>query len=111
MRLQKLQKLQEKNSTLKKMTVNAKTKKAKRKLSNFLESFSERSELQNWQRFAAVYNAKLEKVLSDQKIYEEFETIVEEQKAILMIDGKISDREAETRIMDFENLRQIVMSL
>ena len=65
----------------------------------------------NQKNFAEFYNAKLEKVLSDEKLFDNFETILDEQKAILMIGGGLPETQAERQIMNFENLRQIVLSV
>ncbi len=39
------------------------------------------------------------------------ETILDEQKAVAVICGNLSEDEAETRITGFENLKQVVLSL
>lgn len=61
--------------------------------------------------FADFYNAKLEKVLNDEKLFEDFETILDEQKAVLMINGELSESEAESRINNLSNFREIVLSV
>lgn len=71
---------------------------------------NQQKEINQFNHFADYYNAKLEKVLADEKLFENFSTILDEQKAVLM-DRGMSDREAETFITDFDNLRQIVLSV
>ena len=69
----------------------------------------DRLEKQN--AFANLYNAKLEKVLNDEKMLNDIETILDEQLAVLIVGGKLSETEAESRIMNFDNLREIVLSV
>ncbi len=57
------------------------------------------------------YNSKLEAVLNGAKLYADFETILDERKSILMIDGNLSDEHAERQITDFENIYSVVLSL
>ena len=57
------------------------------------------------------YNTKLETILNDETLNQDFETILNEQKAVLVIDGKLSELEAERLITSIENLRNIVLSL
>jgi len=57
------------------------------------------------------YNAKLEKVLADPHLVEACEDIVEERKAILIIDGGLSEEAAEEVVSSHEYLRQIVESV
>jgi len=57
------------------------------------------------------FNAKLDKVLSDEKLYEDCQTILDEQKAILVIDGRLSEDEAETQVTKLENIRRVVISV
>lgn len=61
--------------------------------------------------FVDCYNALLEKVLNDESLMQEFETNLDEQKAVLITDGNLSEIEAERIITNSENLRKIVMSL
>ncbi len=53
------------------------------------------------------YNSKLEKVVSDPFLMMDFDTIVEEQKAIA-IDNGLSDAEADAIVTRPENLRRII---
>jgi hypothetical protein len=57
------------------------------------------------------YNAKLEKVLADPRLVEACEGIVEERKAILIIDGGLSEEAAEKVVSSHEYLRQVVESV
>ncbi len=68
------------------------------------------TKLEKQKSFAEIYNSKLEKVLTDAKLQNDFETILDEQKAVL-IDRGMSDWEAESFITNFDNLRSIVLSI
>jgi hypothetical protein len=57
------------------------------------------------------YNSNLEIILTDKSVEKDFVTILDEQKAILMIDGELSETEADKQIMRDENVRNIVLSL
>jgi hypothetical protein len=61
--------------------------------------------------YADRYNAALERVQADESLMCDFDTILDEQKSILIINGGLSDDEAETEIRDFNNLRRTVLSL
>jgi Domain of unknown function (DUF6371) len=67
--------------------------------------------LERYNEFVDRYNAKLEKVLNSQDLLTDVETILEERKSILMIEGELSDIESEVQIRDAEYLREIVMSV
>ena len=54
------------------------------------------------------YNAELEKVRCDRFLMQDFSTILNEQKAILVIDGRLSEIEAEKQITSVKNVRKIV---
>ncbi len=84
-------------------------RKPKRILDNFFDRFG-KNQTEADLSFVNFYNSKLEKVLNDEKLFDDFETILDEQKAVLMARG-MSDREAETFITDFDNLREIVLSV
>lgn len=60
--------------------------------------------------FAEIYNAALEAVLADEKILDNVETILDEQKTILINRG-MSETEAEIFITNFDNVRKVVMSV
>jgi hypothetical protein len=57
------------------------------------------------------YNKKLDKVLIDKSLIRDFETILDEQKAILMIDGNLSETQAESYITKAENVRSCVLKV
>jgi hypothetical protein len=53
-------------------------------------------------------NAKIEMVLNDESLFADFETILAEQKAIILYDGEQSEIEAERICTRPENLRRII---
>lgn len=57
------------------------------------------------------YNAKLEMVLNNKKLKQDFETILNEQKVAVLNDGKLSEEEVESSITNVENIRRIILSL
>jgi hypothetical protein len=61
--------------------------------------------------FVDFYNARLERVLQDESLVSEAETIIAEQTAILTIDGGIPELKAVELATEAENLRRIVLSL
>jgi len=61
--------------------------------------------------FVDSYNAKLEQVLADENLTNQFNAMLGEQKAVRIINGGLSETEAENLITDFENVRNIVLSL
>lgn len=67
--------------------------------------------LERHNEFVDRYNAKLDMVLNDEKLYRDFETTLEEQKSILMIDGGLSCSDAEAMVTVPGNVRSIVLSL
>ena len=50
-------------------------------------------------------------VLNDERLRREFDFAVEEQKAVMVIDGNLSETEAESLVSEAANIRHIVMSL
>lgn len=71
----------------------------------------EQTEINRLNHFADCYNTKLISVMNDESLFRQFETILDEQKAIRVIDGDLSDTEAEAQISNSENFRNIVLSL
>ncbi len=69
---------------------------------------SERREINEFNNYADCYNEAVDSILSDDYLFAKFEEVLEEQKSILMIDGGLSEAEAEAKITDFNNVRQIV---
>jgi hypothetical protein len=55
-------------------------------------------------------NAKIEMVLNDESLFADFETILAEQKAIILYDGEQSEIEAERICTRPENLRRIILN-
>jgi hypothetical protein len=61
--------------------------------------------------FVEHYNAKLKTVLKDEKLIRDFETILDEQKAVAVINGEISEAECEALCTKPSNVRRVVLSL
>jgi hypothetical protein len=59
------------------------------------------------ENFADSYNTAVDLILSDSKIQMDFFTILDEQKAIMMIDGNVSETTAEEYVCRAENLRRV----
>jgi hypothetical protein len=57
------------------------------------------------------YNRELEIVLNDESLFADFETILDEQIAVLMINGGLCEAEAESFVSTQANIRRIVSSL
>jgi hypothetical protein len=61
--------------------------------------------------FVDRYNTKLEMVLNDASLMRDFETILDEQKAVAMVNGGLSEDEAESLCTQHANVQSIVLSL
>jgi len=61
--------------------------------------------------FVDDYNALAETVMTDGALYAQFNSILDERKAILMLDGGLSEFEAENQISDVEYVRSVVLSV
>jgi hypothetical protein len=61
-------------------------------------------------KYVDSYNSKLEHVLNDESLLADFNSILDEQKAILVYNG-LSEIEAEMQITQLENFRSIILSL
>jgi hypothetical protein len=72
---------------------------------------NQQHELNELNELSNSYNAKLETVLSDEKLQSDFQIIIDEQLSILMIDGNLSRMEAETITNAPNNLRRIIQTL
>ena len=72
---------------------------------------SEQNEINENNEFIDTYNSKLEKLLKDSDLLAQFNSILDEQKAILIIDAGLSEAEAETIISNTENYQRIIISL
>ena len=57
------------------------------------------------------YNSKVERILNDESLFDGFNLFLDEQKAIAICNGKLSEDEAERICTQPENLRSIVMSV
>jgi hypothetical protein len=77
-------------------------------LADFL--INEQTEINQTNDFIDRYNAKLEIILSDEKLKRDFETILDEQKSIAIYNGE-SETEAERICRQPENLRSVALSL
>lgn len=72
---------------------------------------NEQTEINEQNKYIASVNRKIETVKNDADLFEQFNTILDEQKAILIIDGECSETEAEAFISNPENVRSVIMSL
>lgn len=72
---------------------------------------SEQNRINKTNKFIDRYNSALEKVLSNQTLFEQFNIILDERIAINEIDQNLSPIEAETVAIQPQNIRQIVLSL
>jgi hypothetical protein len=77
-------------------------------LADFL--ISQQAEINQTNDFIDRYNAKLETVLNDESLLTDFETILDERKAIAIYNGE-SETEAERICRQPENLRSIAWSV
>lgn len=71
----------------------------------------EQKQINKYNTFVDSYNTKLQTVLNTESLLQDFETILAEQKSILIIDGNLSEGEAEKQLNNPENIRQIILSL
>ena len=69
------------------------------------------TKLEQHEIFAESYNSALDKVLCDEELTNQFNSILSEQKSVLVVDGNLSEDDAENRVCGFENLRQVVSSV
>jgi hypothetical protein len=68
-------------------------------------------EINQFNNFVDRYNAKLEIILSDEKLKRDFETILDEQKAVAVINGGLSEHEAERICRQPDNIRSVAWSV
>ncbi len=68
-------------------------------------------EINQFNNFVDSYNAKLEMVLNDESLKRDFETILDERKSILVIDGGLSEGEAEAICRQPDNVRSVAWSV
>ncbi len=78
-------------------------------LADFL--INQQIEINQFNNFVDSYNAKLEMVLNDESLKRDFEIILDERKSILVIDGGLSEGEAERICRQPENLRSVALSV
>lgn len=72
---------------------------------------TEQKQINRYNTFALRYDSAVDKVLSDTELMRDFDTIFDERKAILIIEGGLSADEAERQISSSENARKTVLSL
>ena len=72
---------------------------------------SQQNEINRTNDFIDSYNAKLESILNDETSMQDFETILDEQKAVAIVGGGLSEAEAERFFTKTENVRNIILSL
>ncbi len=70
----------------------------------------EQTNINQYNSFVDEYNAKINLILSDENSIRNFQTIFEERKSIMMINGELSEDEAEKLMLQTDNLRQIVIN-
>ncbi len=72
---------------------------------------NQQTEINQTNNYIDRYNAKLEMVLNDKSLLKDFETILNEQKAIAIICGGLSEEEAERFFTKSENVQNIILSI
>lgn len=91
------------------------------RISTLIEKYATENEKQNGfdladylilqQQNINQYNFKLKQVLNNKSLLNELETILDEQKAILIIDGETPEKEAESQVLNPSNVRKIITYL
>jgi hypothetical protein len=71
---------------------------------------NQQAEINQFNNYVDSYNAKLETVLNDESLLTDFETILDEQKAVTVYNG-LSELEAERICTQPENVRSVAMSI
>lgn len=69
----------------------------------------EQTDVGEYNLFVDCYNAALDKVQSDDAAREVFEVVLDEQKAVAIVDGSLSEAEAEALVRDTDNIRRAVL--
>ncbi len=72
---------------------------------------NQQAEINQHNNYVDSYNAKLDCVLSDENLFQDFETILDEQTAVAVVGGELSEAEAERICTQPENLRSMVLSV
>jgi hypothetical protein len=65
----------------------------------------------HYNEYVDAYNEKVERVLRDEDLFEQFNVLLDERIAIIEIDGNLSRVEAETIATEAEIIRLLVLSL
>lgn len=71
----------------------------------------QQNEINEFNIYADRYNLALSQVLNNEELRKELDVVIDEQKSILIVDGGLSETEAESRVCDEANLRRIVVNL
>ena len=72
---------------------------------------NQQNEINEINEFIDSYNSKVDLVLNDETLFNGFKLFLEEQKAVAIINGELSEDEAERICTRPENLRRIIQSL
>ncbi len=72
---------------------------------------AEQKEINQYNNFVDSYNAKLETVLNDESLFNDFNLILDEQKARSIYNGGLSDTEAERICTQPQNLRNVALNV
>ena len=78
---------------------------------NFFNTNSSENEINQFNNYADQYNAAVDRILSDADLFKDFETILDERKAILMIDGGMNEADAETLVCQSENMKRAAIAI
>jgi shikimate kinase len=98
-----------KTSALIELRATAEQKRNQYDLADYL--IEQQREINQFNQMIDQYNAKLETVLNDKSLFCEFETILDEQIAVMIVNCKLPEQEAGRICAQAENLRSIVMNL
>ncbi len=72
---------------------------------------AEQKEINQYNNFVDSYNAKLETVLNNESLFNDFNLILDEQKARSIYNGGLSDTEAERICTQPQNLRNAALNV
>ena len=72
---------------------------------------NEQQSINQLNSFADRYNSALDELLNNADLHSKFEELRRKQKEALMIDGNLSEDEAEQRINDFDTIRRTVCAI
>jgi hypothetical protein len=96
-------------STLLEDNLTAEQKKEGYDLADFL--IAEQKEINSFNLYVDHYNSMVQTVLNDAGLIQELNTILDEKKALLTVDGTNSEEQAETIVTNPENLRRVVLTV